>query len=359
MLTCAHHPPIDAGTHDVLLRLARVLAEAAAADDLRAPRATDAGGVGSVVAVIGPLPRLGADPLDLAVRALDGHHPVEALVGFVAPDDWSAVGVVAPATAHHLDTAAGVTAPFDNGDRIVTAHLIARDGASASVGRRSDGSVWSTSAPSGVDQPSGRLDDVLRRALGLPTQPPPADSAELWARLWLDRVLAEVGGRPDRSWSWASLAVLHPAAQLVVDDLRGRVAEVVRAMPRLAEMLSRRRTWGDLRRDHLSGDWTTPSIQPDVARWMDDGIFSRWLLDGVPSCGETLVALRDLLPRRLVRRIEASLTGWQVSIAVDADPWLSEAAGRDALLGGDRLGRAPDDLQEGARVGGALGGEEE
>ncbi len=347
MRTCAHHPTIDAGIEAgagaVLLRQARTLAEAAADD-----------GCGTrLVALTGPLPEPGTEPLDLAVRPLDG-HPVDVLVGFVAPAAWSAVGVVAPATAHRLtdvgatahpvaangaigapalpvaadadigaDACTGASPPFDDGERIVMVHLVAREGARASVGRRADGSVWvwATSGTAGDDEPTGRLDDVLRRVLGLPTRPPPADPAELWASWWLDRLLTEVGLRPDRSWSWANLAVLHPAAQLVVDDRRGRVTEVVRAMPRLAEILARGRTWGDLRRDAGSGGWATPSIPPDVARWMDDGIFSRWLLDEVPSCGETLVALRDLLPHRLVRRLEDTVAGWQVSTSADADPW--------------------------------------
>ena len=335
MLTRTDDPPNDATRPAVLLHLARVLAGAAAPDrsgDGR-PAATAGGAAATrpddpthtaLVAVVGPLPRVGADPVDLAVRPLDG-HPVDVLLGFVAPSDWSAIGVVAPATARHMGADAGVSPPFGDGERIVMVHLLGRDGVGVSVGRRADGSFWESSAdppePGAEPEPgaTGRLDDVLRRVLGLPTRPPTVGPAELWARLWLDRVLSDVGSRPDREWSWRSIAVLHPAAQLVVDDLRGRLAEVVQAMPRLAEILARGRSWDDLRLGYESGQWATPSIPPDLARWMDDGIFSRWLLAELPPCGEALVALRDLLPRRLIRRIDSTLAGWNVSTALGAE----------------------------------------
>ncbi len=328
MLARAHtRPSARPGSEALLRQLARILVEAAVADDADAPDAThdtdDTGLPGHLVAIVGPLAGTDTAAFDLLLRRLDG-HPADVLLGFVAPPEWSAVGVVITATARPLDTSAQPSRPprpLDQEEHIVFAYLVARDGVSVSVSRRPDGSRWETSATSLDETATGRVDDALRRVLGLPTHPPPADPAELWARLWLDRVLTEVGARPSQPWSWPTIAVLHPAAKLVIDDMRGRVSEVVEAMPRLAEILARGRTWDDLRLGYVSGQWDAPSIPSDVARWMDDGIFSRWLLDSVPPCGAALVALRDLLPSSLVTRIERTLDRWHVSTSVADDTW--------------------------------------
>ena len=118
------------------------------------------------------------------------------------------------------------------------------------------------------------------------------------------------------------MAVLHPAAQLVLDDMSGRRSEVVESMPRLAVILSDGRTWTDLRTGFAAGTWEVPAIPADVAEWMDDGMLSRWLLDGLPSCAESLVVLSDLLSERLLTRIRDTLDEWHVSARADADPWL-------------------------------------
>ena len=33
---------------------------------------------------------------EIAIRSLDGEHPFDALLGFVAPEDWEVFGVIAP-----------------------------------------------------------------------------------------------------------------------------------------------------------------------------------------------------------------------------------------------------------------------
>jgi hypothetical protein len=298
---------------------------------------------GQIVATVTPVTDEAG--VDLLVRPLEG-HPADVLTGFVAPAEWSGLGVVVPGRSFHLPGADGPDQPDEPddpddpplGDRepIELAYLVARDAASASACRRPDGTIWSHAADGLDDAAFGRIDDVLRRALGLPTHPPASSPVELWARLWLDRIVGEVAARPARRWSWPTIALLHPAARLVLDDLAGRPTEVADSMPRLAEMLGHGRTWSDLRREHVSADWEAPAIPADVAEWMDDGIFSRWLLDAVPACGDTLALLCDLLPQRLIARIERTVRRWGVSTAATASttaaglppPWPPADEGR-------------------------------
>jgi hypothetical protein len=307
-------------------------------------------GAGTLVAVVtqldGPAIRglsAGSDDgsaVDLMLRPLGG-HPAEVLTGFTAPLDWSAVGVVGRGRSHRLDDSSDsddeTAAPFGDQERLGFAYLVARDGASASACTRADGTTWDHSATGLDGAAEGRIDDVLRRTLGLPTHPPPAGPIELWARVWLDQVLEAASARPARRWSWPAVALLHPAAQLVLDDLSGRRSEVVESMPRLAVVLANGRSWADLRTGYASGTWVAPAIPPDVAAWMDDGIFSRWLLDGLPGCGDALVALGDLLSERVMARIAGTLEQWEVPTATDPDPWRPQAPRRrEPRVGGRR-----------------------
>jgi hypothetical protein len=316
-------PPARPSSLDRLLHLTRALVGADADDDHHAPDDVQVRPLGDghlFATAAPPTDRAQGEgstddrsAVDLLLRPLEG-HPVEVLTGFVAPAAWSALGVLVPGRSFHLpDADESVGQPLGDRERVAIAYVVARDGASASACRRPDGTVWTHAAASLADAAFGRVDDVLRRALDLPTHPPEIPPVELWARLWLDRVLADVAARPTKPWSWPTIALLHPAAQLVLDDLSGCAPEVAESMPRLAEMLGHGRSWTDLRLDHASADWETPAIPADVAEWMDNGIFSRWLLDAVPPCGDTLVHLRDLLPQRLITRIERTLHGWGVS----------------------------------------------
>jgi hypothetical protein len=316
-------PPVEL---ELLVRLARALVTDPPEED-GADRPTDGVLVAIAAPLVGPDPGGGSPPIDLLFRELDG-HPVEGLTGFTAPPGWSTLGVVCSGTARHLVGSTGTdagSAPPPLGDRqpIRVAYLVARSGVSASACRRPDGTIWSHSAAGLDDAGVGRVDDVLRRALRLPTHPPHSSSIELWARLWLDRAVEEVAARPRRRWTWPAIARLHPAAQLVLEDLPERGAEVADSILRLGEMLGRSRSWSELRIGHSSAVPDPAAIRPDLAEWMDDGIFSRWLLDGVPDCGSSLVHLRDLLPPGVIGRIERVLDHWEVDIDLGNDPWLS------------------------------------
>jgi hypothetical protein len=250
-----------------------------------------------------------AGEIELALRPVGG-HPIDELAGFVAPPEWSALGVVAPGRAH----AFGDRSPPP--DRVVISHLVGRDGSSAWICEPLDGPASEGAADGLDDAGRGRIDDALRRGLGLPTHPAEHDPVALWARLWLDAVLAAVAADPARGWTWVDVALLHPAARLLHDQAPAAPidrSEVADAVPRLAELLSDGRPWVDLRAACASGAWTVEWLPAELAAWMDDGIFSRWMLDGVTPCDELLDALGELVPAALVDRVRLVLDRWNVS----------------------------------------------
>ncbi|MFN0090857.1 MAG: hypothetical protein ACKVWR_11405, partial [Acidimicrobiales bacterium] len=115
--------------------------------------------------------------------AAEAPDPVRVLEGFVAPADWWAAGVVAAA-----QVSVGAGAP-----RAATiAFLTSREGeaAAAYAAAGGDGRLLDAEAP------LGWVVDVCRRALGLPTDPPPAPVSAWLLELWLDRVASAAAAGP-------------------------------------------------------------------------------------------------------------------------------------------------------------------
>ncbi len=177
----------------------------------------------------------GADGPDIGVLPLDGQAPAEVLLGAVAPEHWSVLGVATTGRAWPLDRHAG-TRP----GRAEIVVLATRDG--RVVGRARAGGRVITEPPA-----SGLTLDCLQRALGLPTAPPDVPPAHLVAVVLLERALA--GG---------------PAA-----EAEGLLAAFEAPGPALE--------WGRLR--HLMARARPDAGQmPDDPDWFDDGAFARWAL---------------------------------------------------------------------------------
>lgn len=100
------------------------------------------------------------DRVDLAVLPLDGLHPAELLDGFVAPEDWLALGLVTRGWAAPLGPARPSAHPARR--RVCTTVLLDRSG--STVGRTIDDSGRVV-----IDGPPGEgaVLDLLRCALGL------------------------------------------------------------------------------------------------------------------------------------------------------------------------------------------------
>jgi hypothetical protein len=156
----------------------------------------------------------------------------------------------------------------------------------------------------------GTIPDSLRRALEVPTSPPEWTTGVLFSTLWLDRLLDAAGTPAGRRAlrSWDGVARLHPVASLTVglralppDELASATRDLVARWP--WERVRR-----DVRRWSLPGD---ADVAPDVAMWMDDGMFCRWVVGGMPGMRTLVHDLGPLLPDELaipmVAVIEAAL----------------------------------------------------
>lgn len=220
---------------------------------------------------------------------LDGAHPLELLAGFVAPPHWQAVGVSCAGRAHQLDT---------EPDAVTITILIDRSGAAAGVLRRADEVTELPGRPEGV------VADACRRALALPTGPPPASTLDLWTAAWLDRVV-ELAGRSDgraRLRTWSAVAGLHAAVGAPGNRPEAALDPV--ALAAAASALAEAWPWARLRQDPSVADVPGPPPARQLAAWMDDGMWARWLLARLPAVDDLLAAVRALLPSVLADGVE-------------------------------------------------------
>lgn len=252
---------------------------------------------------------------EIAIRPLDGDDPIAALLGEVAPERWWAVGVVASGRAWTTDPDAPTDPARHRGrhavDRVLVAHLVARDGTAASVLQPYDGAP--EVLPMANGDAAGRADDLLRRMLGLRTPDPSHDVAELWALQWLDHVLAAAALRSPGAepLSWPDVAARHPAAALAGRDRVLRTL-VDHDLARLGRAFARATSWSMLRTECVAGRWRVAGLSAADAEWLDDGSFSRWTMQQHAFCGEYLEDLRVLLAPRVVSRIEEVLAAWDL-----------------------------------------------
>jgi hypothetical protein len=253
----------------------------------------------------------------LAVRPLDGPDPVATLLGFTAPHDWQAMGVVATGrcfglTDHEADT--GTVARHRGREprgRARLAHVVARTGEAVGAISVDGAEPTVTWLPPGAWY--GRSDDVCRRALGLPTAEPARDPGELWALVWCDvlfeQLLRQTAGRR-QPLSWDDVAAAHPAigklGLLEPDARRWAVGN----LERLGQQFARMHSWDHLRTMCAGAEWPVTGVRADDAAWMDAGMFSRWVLEPYPELAELADHLGSLLPAPLAHRFRRTLAAW-------------------------------------------------
>jgi hypothetical protein len=228
---------------------------------------------------------------NLGLKPLD-EHPIEALTGFTAPDDWFAVGVASDGWAHSLEPAARVAR-----QRIRMFALVARDGSEVSAMRRY-GHDELEFLP---DRADGDLADTLRRVLGLATAPPSVPIAELMAKIWLEAIIT--AGRRSRhatKLSWERAAALHPAMELVTYPVTAN------NLPALAADIARRMDWERLRRRMAEGH----NAQAREAAWMDVGMFARRMVNGRPPTDDLVRRANHRLTPAASTRVHDALEAW-------------------------------------------------
>lgn len=238
----------------------------------------------------------------------DGEHPLDHLLGFVAPETWSALGLVCYGWASPPSSDGGGR-PSEHPDRrrVRVVSLLDRTGDERATATLEDGTV--------VDEPgSGMVADAMRRCLGLPTAAPPVGSGELFAAMWLTSI-ASAG----RRLTWSEAAMLHPAMQLLSRSggRRPQVEELVSS----ARSLARALPWGELRLRAAAGvEDGGIGLSADVAAWMDDGMFARWVLGGLPSFTPLLRRCTAVLAPEVWRRLRRTLRAWDLDPPLDFRP---------------------------------------
>lgn len=248
------------------------------------------------------------DGFELGVRPFDGEMSVaEALSGFTAPAEWLAIGVVSEGNARHLADRA-------ERRRVRCVHLVDRSGASGST-LRLQGEEATVLSSADDHDPSGRIDDVCRRALGLATAAPERSSVELWTLVWLERLIEYRGCAPaDTRLPWREVAELHPAVALLVGDDERWGGQASQHLTRLGELLAEVHSWPVLRMACAAGEWPVDGVPADVAEWLDDGAFSRWVLGAFPGLDQLAAAACEVLPPSIGRRVRAALRAWQLPV---------------------------------------------
>ncbi len=149
----------------------------------------------------------------------------------------------------------------------------------------------------------GRLLDCLRRCFGLPTSPPPASPARLQLIVWLVAAL-ERAERSRRPLTWSEVSRLHPVARLLASELDASASEISEITGALTRMGATAYSWEDIRLQVARQEgFLDDIIEPDLARWMDDGMFARWVLSHLPCVDQLFAALRPRLTPSAARRM--------------------------------------------------------
>jgi hypothetical protein len=262
-----------------------------------------------------------AEGFDLGVRPLDGQHPSELLVGFRAPRDWHAIGIATGGWAYHVSERAS-SARKRTRVHIVT--VLSRTGEFAHRTKVEDDSPLGAVLEDPAERPGGEQVDLLRRALDLPTDPPPCGSEVYWAIDWLSELL---GRDVDARTSWATVLDAHPAVTMA-----RRIAGVPPTsftdedlLP-VAAGLPRFFDWTRMREGLAEGFLEVPELAPAHANWFDDGAFARFVLNRCPPLSMLRAQLGERLDPVLARRLGATLD----VLGIPQTCWPDDADGRAA-----------------------------
>jgi hypothetical protein len=118
--------------------------------------------------------------------------------------------------------------------------------------------------------------------------------------LWLAAIVEEAS-RTNRRLGWREILGLHPVAAGILESPDVEVTE--RNLPELVRLASSIWTWERLRRDTLINHWASDVVSDEVASWMDEGMFARWILAELPAADELMTRVRSYVAPATARRI--------------------------------------------------------
>lgn len=220
----------------------------------------------------------GGGDVELSIRPLVGAHPLDDVLGFTAPRDWWAFGLAVRGRATPLPGHPGPGGPeLDGPTPMRMVHLQPRRGRALTV--LDVGGIHDAPGPG----QSGRMVDACRRVLGRRT-PPPRVSAQFLAEVvWVDRLLRLVIEDGCTQPDPATIRDLHPRAGRPPTGRPSSGRSGLDGLATLGDEVGWSPSWRRWRLGLASGDRAVLGIEPDVADWMDDGMFERWVHGEIPQ----------------------------------------------------------------------------
>lgn len=235
--------------------------------------------------------------VSLGMRPLDGVHPARLLVGFTAPAEWHAIGVASRGWAFPVAQRADEDRVRS---RVCVVTMVSRSG---EVAHRSwiepnDHIDLATQSAMTAAAPSGEQMDLLRRSIGLATEPPPCDPAVYWAVEWLAGLLV------DPPTKWTDIVDAHPANTLLASsgEPRGPADFVA-----VASTFARVCDWTRLRQLAAGGRVTLPEMDATDAAWLDEGSFARYVLNRCPPLEDLRARVRAQIGPELGAQLDDTL----------------------------------------------------
>ena len=235
--------------------------------------------------------------------ALALSHDSDALMGWVATPDCQAVGLVATGRLRSLEGGPlpSTDAADPGRDRLRMACLVTRDGEVA----------WKAEAPPDAQDHAipyeppkeGRVLDCLRRCFALPTPPPPVSPSRLQTVAWLVAIYDRTTKATGRL-TWTEVSRLHPVAQVLGAEMAGPGGDL---LPGLLRVAGSAWSWEEFRQWARRHSGLEHIVAPDLAAWMDEGMFARWILSELPGPDELLAAVRPRLVPSAGRRLAHAL----------------------------------------------------
>ncbi|HET6964874.1 MAG TPA: hypothetical protein VFH58_08880 [Acidimicrobiales bacterium] len=216
----------------------------------------------------------------------------EGLLGQVVGPEWDAAAVVGTGRIRQLDEAhepPAVLVPGLAGGLAMTC-LVTRQGRVGWRMRLPDGTFYDRVPEAGF------MLDILHRSLQLPTPPPETTSWPLDLSAWV-ATLIDSATEARRRLSWREALSLHPLGS---EDQDGDPPDHIEARIVASATVE---DWQAMRRLVAAGLPSDIAPPAEVAEWMDEGMFSRWLLRDIPSPDRLLAAVRPHLQPEAYRRL--------------------------------------------------------
>ena len=248
----------------------------------------------ALLARFGDEARANGRPVFVRLRpglGLEGARRRADVWGWTAPESDAGIGVVATGRLRSLDESNEMPARLlpGLGGGLRMACLVTREGEVGWDMLLPDGSRY-TNCPS-----EGRVLDVLRRTMGLATPPPEVPAGRLVAIIWLMTIDLIGSHRPGRL-TWSDVLDANLAPEVLRDELPPGDPETQ------IRLFADQKTWDAYRLAAASLE-ECDLCDPHLAAWMDEGIFSRYVLETLPSLEELLNDVRPRLVPAAARRL--------------------------------------------------------